>query len=321
MGPASGPFMLVAFAIVAFQTPRIDAASFRRAVEYSAEAKGLSLLVMENGKITHEAYSNGHSADRAHLLASGTKSFTGVMAMAAQEDGLLKLDERVSDTITEWKGDPRKGQMTIRQLLTLTGGLEHGTIGRPPSYDEAIKARSLTVPGRRFAYGPTPFQAFGALMTRKLKPRNESVYDYLTRRILEPIGAKPRFWQGQRTGEIQLPSGAYFTAREWVKFGEAMRLNGRGVLKPGSVAEMVKGTTANPGYGLTWWLNKPGTLAPTGGMLGGGQFWPGGPADAYMAAGAANQRLYIVPSLRTVVVRQGRQADFSDAELLKRLFR
>ena len=157
-------------------------------------------------------------------------------------------------------------------------------------------------------------------MTRKLAPRRESVYDYLLRRVLKPIGAHARFWQGQRTGEAQLPSGAYFTAREWAKFGEAMRTGGGGILKPASVKAMTEGTRANPGYGLTWWLNKPGTLAPTGGMLGGGQFWPSGPADAYMAAGAANQRLYIVPSRRTVVVRQGRQAEFSDAELLDRLF-
>lgn len=311
--------MLAALALVAFQTPKIDDASFRRAVEYSASAKGLSLLVMQDGKITHEAYSNGHDANRAHLLASGTKSFAGVIAMAAQEDGLLKLDEKVADTLTEWKSDPRKARITIRQLLTLTGGIDTGSMGRPAPYDEAVNARAIREPGARFAYGPMAFQIFGAVMTRKLKPRKESVYDYLQRRVLEPIAARPRFWQGQRTGEIQLPSGAYFTAREWVKLGEAMRSGS--LLKPASTAEMVKGTRANPGYGLTWWLNKPGTVAPTGGMLGDGQFWPKGPADAYMAAGAANQRLYIIPSLRTVVVRQGRQAEFKDAELLDRLWK
>src|SRR5204862_4336450 len=50
----------------------------------------------------------------------------GIAAMAAVEDGLLTLDEKVADTITEWKGDPRKGQITIRQLLTLSSGLDPG---------------------------------------------------------------------------------------------------------------------------------------------------------------------------------------------------
>jgi CubicO group peptidase (beta-lactamase class C family) len=67
-------------------------------------------------------------------LASGTKSFAGVLAAAAQEDKILKLDERVSETITEWKSDKEKSKITIRQLLTLTSGLDTGQNGRPPNY-------------------------------------------------------------------------------------------------------------------------------------------------------------------------------------------
>lgn len=37
-------------------------------------------------------------------LASGTKSFSCVMAVAAVEDGLLQLDEPVAGTIIEWQG-------------------------------------------------------------------------------------------------------------------------------------------------------------------------------------------------------------------------
>lgn len=40
------------------------------------------------------------------------------------------------------------------------------------------------------------------------------------------------------------------------------------------------------------------------------------PNDLYMAAGAANQRLYIIPSLDMVIVRQGRMSRFDDAKFL-----
>ena len=43
------------------------------------------------------------------------------------------------------------------------------------------------------------------------------------------------------------------------------------------------------------------------------------PNDLFLAAGAGKQRLYIIPSLDLVIVRQGRQARFDDAEFLKRL--
>lgn len=59
------------------------------AASYSAEHRGISLLVMIDGKIVFEDYPNGGRANRPHELASGTKSFSGVMAACAVQDGLL----------------------------------------------------------------------------------------------------------------------------------------------------------------------------------------------------------------------------------------
>ena len=113
------------------------------------------------------------------MLASGTKSFAGVMLAAAIEDKLVSgFDEKVSDTITEWRSDPRKRRITVRQLLSLTGGVEVGPNGRPPAYSAAVGFPSRYEPGETFEYGPVPFQAFGELMRRKLAPRNESVAGY-----------------------------------------------------------------------------------------------------------------------------------------------
>jgi CubicO group peptidase (beta-lactamase class C family) len=314
--------LVAALVLLAPQAHKIDDGSFRDAATYSADARGLSVLVLQNGKVRYEEYSNGHRAKLGWPLASGTKSFAGVLAMAAQEDGILRLDERAAGTLTEWKSDPRRSQITIRQLLNLTSGLDSGELGRPPTYAEATKARAKATPGTTFAYGPTAFQAFGEILTRKLSKRGETVYSYLKRRVLDPIGLRPLGWRGILIGSIQLPNGAVITPREWAKLGQMMLNRGNPVLKPASVAEMLKGTKQNPGYGLTWWLNKPGTVTPRGDMFGSAtQFWPEGPQDAFMAAGAANQRLYVIPSLNAVVVRQGRQAPYSDREFLNRLFR
>jgi len=48
------------------------------------------------------------------------------------------------------------------------------------------------------------------------------------------------------------------------------------------------------------------------------------PEDLFMAAGAGKQRLYVIPSLQLVIVRQGdlrASRGFSDAEFLDRLLR
>ncbi|MFN9713098.1 MAG: serine hydrolase domain-containing protein, partial [Planctomycetota bacterium] len=94
-----------------------------QAADYSSQWSGRAVLVMHRGKLVYERYDHGWSDSRPHMLASGTKSFTGVIAMLAVQDRLLTLDELACDTLTEWKTDLRKSKITVRHLLTLSSGL------------------------------------------------------------------------------------------------------------------------------------------------------------------------------------------------------
>src|SRR5438067_12639390 len=87
------------------------------AADYSRSRRGFALLVMQNDRVIFEDYENGAKPNEAHKIYSGTKSFRAIAAMAAVEDDLLKLDERTAETLTEWRDDPLKSQITIRQLL------------------------------------------------------------------------------------------------------------------------------------------------------------------------------------------------------------
>ncbi|NOT46867.1 MAG: serine hydrolase [Acidobacteria bacterium] len=303
---------------------------YKLAAAYSEQFRGLSVLVMKGDKVVFEEYQNGHSAERPWMLASGTKSFSGVMLAAAIEDGLIRsFDEKVSDTIAEWKGDPLRSRITIRQMLSLTSGIDAGQIGRVPDYSEAIKSSAKQDAGTRFEYGPVPFQIFGELMTRKLSARNETVAKYLKRRILDPIGLDVAFWR-ESDGQPLLPQGASLTAREWAKFGLLLKnggkWNGKQLIKKSLLDELVKGSTTNPAYGVTFWLNHSGSN-PAGQPIGNGREIDeissrgiaDNASDLYMAAGAGKQRLYIIPSQDLVVVRQGRMSQFDDRDFLRRL--
>lgn len=303
---------------------------YKLAAEYSKETNGLSVLVMKGDKVVFEDYSNGHSAEKPWILASGTKSFSGVMLAAAIEDKLVKsFDEKVSDTITEWKNDPKKANITLRQLLSLTSGIDAGQIGRVPTYSEAVKSPVSFAAGNRFEYGPVPFQTFGEVMKRKLKAKNETVYGYLERRILKPIGLNVGFWR-KVDGDPLLPQGASLTAREWVKFGLFLKnggkWNGKQIIKKKLLEELVIGSKINPAYGITFWLNHDAIDAdgnqrkPRNNMQNIRQNGViSGVKDLYMAAGALNQRLYIIPSLDLVIVRQGKQGKYDDREFLEKL--
>lgn len=284
-------FLALPFALAA-ETP--NATRYEEAAAYLEASNGKALLVYEQGRLVFERYFHGHSAETPHLLASGTKSFVGVLAVAAQEDGLLSLDEKLSDTLTEWRGDPRKKDLTIRHLLSLSSGIAGGGIGQVPSYREAIASAQITAaPGQRFQYGPVPYQVFGELLRRKLVAdgRARDPLDYLQQRIFTPIGLKYDRWREDGDGLPHLPSGAYLTAREWAKFGllvlQQGRWQGQPVVQAASLAECFKPSPANPSYGLTFWKAKPDDPEP----------------DLVMAAGKGKQKLFILPSRQLLIVQ------------------
>lgn len=312
---------------------------FQAAADYSRSTRGLAVLILKNDKVVFEEYQNGHSAETAWMLASGTKSFAGVLLAAAIEDKLISgFDERVAETISEWRSDDLRSKITLRELLSLTSGIGGGTIGIPPSYSDSVNSPAKFAPGDRFQYGPVPFQIFGELLRRKLAPKKETVHEYLKRRILDPLDIKVARWTMQE-GQPNLPSGAFLTAREWAKFGTFLknrgRAGGRQVVNSELLDQLYIGSMANPNYGLTFWLNLShdrnaragaGRLDRIRQVIGGGETAMNRvsregigrelPADLVMAAGLGNQRLYVVPSLDLVVVRQGRLSDFDDQKFL-----
>ncbi len=313
----------------------------RKAAAYSAKHRGISMVVMIDGEIVFEDYPNGGAKDRAQELASGTKSFAGVLAAAAVQDGLLDLDELVCETLGEWKADPRKSKVTVRQLLHLTSGVKTGgERGKLPTYAEALKIPFETEPGEAFKYGGVPFQIFGELMRRKLAGRKESPIDYLKRRLFEPIGLEVGAWRKDADGNPTLPSGARLTARNWAKFGEFVRLGGtwkgERILEKELLDACFEGSKANPCYGLTWWLNRacPQEIRRRIPQLRAGvdDLWPIDciPKDMVMAMGAGKQHLYVSRERRLVAVRQASgimetlrgesRPTFSEAVFLQLLF-
>ena len=92
-------FIIVLFVISSFgcrtfaQTakPSTEAERFKLAAEYSSQNRGVSVLVMKGDKVVFEDYQNGHEATAPWMLASGTKSFSGVMCAAAIEDRLIRV--------------------------------------------------------------------------------------------------------------------------------------------------------------------------------------------------------------------------------------
>jgi CubicO group peptidase (beta-lactamase class C family) len=330
----SGLFLLT-FATAPSACGEIRPSDCARAAKYSESRRGVSMLVMQNGRTIFEHYANGGSASGRWPIFSGTKSFWGIAALAAVHDGLFKLDDLVSDTITEWKSDPHKSGITIRQLLSQTDGIEGASrLQRASIRDRntmAIRLPAVAESGTAFIYGPSHLQIFSELLRRKLKGRGTIAY--FEGHVSNRFGLHRLNYKKDSLGNPLPATGFELTAREWGRLGELVLGNGnyhgRQIVPVTLLREAFAGSQANPSYGLTFWLNQQapiGREADFERMLD----WPwqsaqwtdvcickDAPADMVVALGSGYQRLFIVPSLKAIIVRQGSNAKFSDAHFLR----
>ena len=315
----------------------ISPADCARAAKYSESKRGVSMLVMQNGRTIFEHYANGGSAGGRWPIFSGTKSFWGIAALAAVHDGLFRLDDLVSDTITEWKTDPRKSRITIRQLLSQTDGVEGASSLQRASIRDrntmAIRLPSIAEPGAAFIYGPSHLQIFSELLRRKLGGRGAVAY--FERHVSDRLGLGRLNYKKDARGNPLLATGFELTAREWARLGELVLGNGnyhwRQIVPANLLPEALAGAQANPSYGLTFWLNSQavnGREADFERLLDlpwQAVQWTGvcickdAPPDMVVALGSHYQRLFIIPSLKAIIVRQGSEAKFSDAHFLRLL--
>jgi CubicO group peptidase (beta-lactamase class C family) len=197
----------------------------------------------------------------------------------------------------------------------------------------AIALPSVAEPGSAFIYGPSHLQIFSELLRRKLGGR--SVISYFESHVSNRLGLRDLKYKKDVCGNPLPATGFELTARDWARLGELVIGNGnyhrRQIVPSALLREAFIGSEINPAYGLSFWLNHQ---APTGreadmeqllDLLWQNANWSGvcfckdAPADMIVALGSHYQRLFIIPSLKAIIVRQGSEARFSDAHFLRLL--
>jgi len=281
---------------------------------------------MIDGSVVFERYDNGFGPETATHLHSATKGFWGPVIAAMIEDVLIEsFDELAVETLREWKDHPRKSRITLRHLLTLSAGLVQDVVNlqghdrptlAPDLYKHAIGVRAAREPGVRFQYGPSCYYVLGEIIKRKLAARKQTPLDYLKQRILDPIGVRVGDWVHDASGNPHIPNGAHLTANNWVKYGQWLLQGGqwedKQIVRRDLLEELAKPSKVNPGHGLALWLNQPGGQGAVG-FAGqkselddkAGWILRGGHRDLFAALGAGKCRMYVIPSLNMVALRQG----------------
>lgn len=263
--------------------------------------KGFIILV--NGRIVMENYFNGHSVTDTWEWNSAGKTLCATTIGIAEQEGLLDKNKPASDYLGKgWANMPleKENLITVRNLLTMTSGIDD-------TKQFVIKSNLTYIAdaGSRWAYGNV-FQKLMDVVTTVSKTSFET---YFNEKIKMKIGMDG-FWNFGTIYSIY-----HSNTRSMARFGLFALNNGKWNKEQIINETYFKESTStsqiiNPSYGYLWWLNgKSHYMIPSDQTVFNGALVKNAPSDMYAAMGAKDQRIYIIPSNKMVVIRMGEVAD------------
>lgn len=263
--------------------------------------KGFIILV--NGRIVMENYFNDHNATTNWYWASAGKTLTSTMTGIAQQENLININNKVSQYLgTGWTSAPidKENLITCKSLLTMTSGLDDSTD------DVAPTALKYTADAEtRWAY----HNVYVKLQDVVASASRQTWTKYFNSKLRDKIGMDGT-WFVSGNNIVY-----YSTTRSMARFGLLMYNKGKwndDVILNETYFNEATNTSQNInlGYGYLWWLNgKANYHLPQSQAVFQGSIIPTAPNDMFMALGKNDQKIYIVPSKKMVVIRMGDAAD------------
>lgn len=204
--------------------------------------------------------------------------------------------------------DDRKKRITVRDLLTMTAGLEwhedlpyddpkNSADVMEASHDWAQYVIDLPMandPGKVFVYN-SGATILLAQIFKKVTGKN--IDDYAAEHLFKPLGIR-YFWKHSPTGLPDTEGGLYLSAHDLAKIGQLFlkggMWEGKEVVSSAWIKDSVAPHVAVPGgewkYGYQWWMQSTG----------------GAPEDvAWFARGFGGQQLIVLPEYDIVAVFTG----------------
>ena len=265
-----------------------------------------AFIILKDGKIVLEKYFGTFTADSIHYWASAGKSLTSVLTGIAQQKKLINLNDSVSKYLGQrWTSAPseKEGMIKLRHLITMTSGLDESP--KLPCDNEDTARSCLTYKvdaGKRWAYHTGAYRKIQAVFS---KVSGQS-YTLFTNSVL-----------GSRIGMTGLwYDGVFYSkSRSMARFGLFVLNKGiwanDTILGDTNYLHDMSNTAQNfnLSYGYLWWLNgKASFMAPSSQIVFNVPLFSNAPADMFAALGKNDQKIYIVPSQKLVVVRVGASA-------------
>ena len=281
--------------------PRIDSL-----YNYLQAKNTKSFIILKDGKRVLEKYFGTYTKDSSFYWASASKSLASFITGMAQQKGYININNPVSTYLgTGWTSAPliKENMITVKRLLEMTSGLDDAP---PLPCNNEDTAKTCLIykanAGTRWSYHTGAYRKVQDVVSNAVGLNYNTI---TTSWVKTHIGM----------GGIWSQQIYYSKARDMARFG-LLNLN-KGIwnadtlMKDSIYFKNMTNTsqTLNNSYGYLWWLNgKTSFMAPQSQLVIPGTLMSNAPSDMFCALGKNDQKIYIVPSLNIVIVRQGNTA-------------
>ncbi len=267
-----------------------------------------AFIILKDGKMVVEKYFGTFTADSLWYWASAGKTLTAFLTGIAQQDGIINLDDKTSKYLgTGWTSEPldKENLITIKNQLTMTSGLDDGVADPDCTLPACLVYKADA--GTRWAYHNAAY----TLLDEVIQNASGLSYNaYFQQKIRGKIGMNGLWIKSTNSNNV-----FYSNARSMARFGLLMLNKGTWdkttILSDTNYfnAQVNTSQNLNLSYGYLTWLNgKSSFMVPTLQNVFPGSLVPNAPPDMYAALGKNDQKIYVVPSQKLVVIRMGNSA-------------
>ena len=268
------------------------------------------VLIARNGKVICECGYAPYPAGLWHASYSMCKSITGMAIGMLIEEGLLTLEARVVDLFRKRKNLLhllRQKDITVRHLLTMTSCVNFNEAGSVTGTDWVrgfLESGLGGVPGKEFMYNSMNSYMLSAIVTELT---GETLMEYLTPRLWEPLGIRRVFWESCPMGITKGGWGLFLRPEDAAKLGILYLNKGKWKTKQLVRAEWVEDSCREH-------VSTPSVMSSHG---YGYQMWMGGREGAFNLNGMLGQNVVAYPDLNMVIVTNaGSQELFQNCVLM-----
>ena len=204
-----------------------------------------------------------------------SKTFCSTAVGCAVDEGLLSVDDRIVDIFPDKlpaEVSENLSKMRVRHVLSMNTGHASCVMSHMFASDDAVRAFLAQPvpyePGTHFAYNTGASCLLAAIIK---KVTGEQLYDYLSRKILFPLGIRDVVWNLCAEGINEGGCGVQVTSDEIVKLARLYRNKGVWEGKRLISEEWINEATSfhsdnstngtidwQAGYGYQIWLNAHG---------------------------------------------------------------